>query len=36
MTSRYFEDWTEGEVVETRGATVTESQIIEALLAFIA
>ncbi len=29
MTSRYFEDWTEGEVVETRGATVTESQIID-------
>ena len=29
MSSRYFEDWTEGEVVETRGATVTESQIID-------
>lgn len=29
MTSRYFEDWTEGEVVETRGATVTESQIVD-------
>ncbi|MEM9683566.1 MAG: MaoC/PaaZ C-terminal domain-containing protein [Pseudomonadota bacterium] len=29
MTSRYFEDWTEGEVVETRGATITESQIID-------
>jgi acyl dehydratase len=29
MTSRYFEDWTEGEVVETRGATLTESQIID-------
>lgn len=29
MTSRYFEDWTEGEVVETRGATLTESQIVD-------
>lgn len=29
MTSRYFEDWTEGEVVETRGATITESQIVD-------
>ena len=29
MSSRYFEDWTEGEVVETRGATITESQIID-------
>ena len=29
MTSRYFEDWTEGEVVETRGATLTELQIID-------
>lgn len=29
MTSRYFEDWTEGEVVETRGATVMESQIVD-------
>lgn len=29
MSSRYFEDWTEGEVVETRGATLTESQIID-------
>jgi len=29
MTSRYFEDWTEGDVVETRGATVMESQIVD-------
>lgn len=29
MTSRYFEDWTEGEIVETRGATITESQIVD-------
>jgi len=29
MTSRYFEDWTEGDVVETRGATVTESAIVD-------
>lgn len=29
MTSRYFEDWTEGEAVETRGATITESQIVD-------
>jgi acyl dehydratase len=29
MSSRYFEDWTEGEVVETRGATLTESQIVD-------
>ena len=29
MTSRYFEDWAEGDVVETRGATVMESQIVD-------
>ena len=34
MTSRYFEDWTEGEVVETRGATLTESQIIDFALLY--
>jgi len=28
MTTRYFEDWSEGEVVESRGATLTESQIV--------
>lgn len=34
MTSRYFEDWTEGEVVETRGATLTESQIVDFAMMF--
>jgi acyl dehydratase len=29
MTTRYFEDWTEGEALETRGATITESQILD-------
>lgn len=29
MTSRYFEDWAEGDSFETRGMTVTESQIID-------
>jgi acyl dehydratase len=29
MSSRYFEDWAEGEVVETRGATLTDSQIVD-------
>ncbi len=29
MTSRYFEDWTVGDTVETRGMTITESQIVD-------
>lgn len=34
MTTRYFEDFTEGEVFETRGATFTESQIIDFALLY--
>lgn len=29
MTTRYFEDWTEGETFETRGASISESQILD-------
>ena len=29
MTSRYFEDWTVGDTVETRGMTIMESQIVD-------
>ena len=34
MTSRYFEDWTEGESFETRGITITESQIVDFALMY--
>jgi len=34
MTSRYLEDWTEGEVFETRGLSMTESAIHDYALRF--
>lgn len=34
MTTRYFEDWQVGDTFDTRGATVTESQIVDFALLY--
>lgn len=34
MTSRYFEDWTEGDSFETRGITITEPHILDFALMY--